>query len=176
MRKEKCTMQNVERCCRMVVKCAMRKFAYVGHRMSVGWYSLFTWKGVYCTLLYDRIFVTTLVIVMLSTWSSSRHTVVTWMSYHRRRHADDDLVVVLPSCRQPTSSTARCYFPHLDYAVYHSTSWTWHAVNCVIAAVMWSDLSTNHRRSAFCIPHFTFHIPQLNSTQQRTTDAGVWHL
>jgi len=115
-------------------------------------------------------------------WSSSccqyghRHTVVTWMSYHRRRHADDDLVVVLPSCRQPTSSTARCYFPHLDYAVYHSTSWTWRAVNCVIAAVMWSDLSTNHRRSAFCIPHFAFHIPQLNSTQQRTTDAGVWHL
>jgi len=71
IRKEKCTMQNVERCCGMVVKCAMRKFAYVGHRMSVGWYSLFTWKGVYCTLLYDHIFVTTLVIVVLSIWSLS---------------------------------------------------------------------------------------------------------
>jgi len=32
------------------------------------------------------------------------------------------------------------------------------AVNCVIAAVTWSDMWTNYRRSADSIPHFTFRI------------------
>ena len=31
-------------------------------------------------------------------------------------------------------------------------------VNCVIAAVTWSSVLTNHRRSAFFIPHFTLRI------------------
>ena len=33
-------------------------------------------------------------------------------------------------------------------------------VNCVIAAVTWSSVLTNHRRSAFFIPHFTLRITQ----------------
>ena len=78
--------------------------------------------------------------------------------------------------------------------------------NCVIAAVTWSDVWINHCCCAFYPSHSTVRIlpialydqggsgnsptkllscpanstdltlTQLNSTQQRTTDAGVWHL
>ena len=33
-------------------------------------------------------------------------------------------------------------------------------VNCVTTAVTWSSVLTNHRRSAFFIPHFTLRITQ----------------
>jgi len=47
------------------------------------------------------------------------------------------------------------YFLHLHYAVYHRAGDARVAVNCVIAAVTWSYMWTNHRRSAFCVPYFT---------------------
>jgi len=51
------------------------------------------------------------------------------------------------------------YFPHLHYAFYHCAGRARRAVNCVKAAVTWSDMCTNYRRSAGSIPHFTFRIP-----------------
>ena len=51
------------------------------------------------------------------------------------------------------------YFPHPHYAVYRCAGRARRAVNCVIAAVTWSDRWTNHHRSAVSIPHFTFCIP-----------------
>jgi len=45
-------------------------------------------------------------------------------------------------------------FPHPRYAVNHCAGHTWHVVNCIIAAVTWSDLWTNYCHSAFFIPQF----------------------
>ena len=42
-----------------------------------------------------------------------------------------------------------CYFPHPHYTVYRCAGHARRAVNCVIAAVMWSDLWTNHCCSTF---------------------------
>ena len=57
-----------------------------------------------------------------------------------------------------TLTCIKRYFPHPHYTVYCCAGHAQRAVNCVIAAVTWSDLWTNHRRSAFFI-HFTFRIP-----------------
>ena len=54
-----------------------------------------------------------------------------------------------------TVTCTKCYFPHPHYAVYHCAGHARCAVNCGIPAVTWSDLWTNHRRSAVSIPHFT---------------------
>jgi len=50
------------------------------------------------------------------------------------------------------------YLPPVKYAVYHCVGHARVAVNCVIAAVTWSDVWTNHCRSAFCVQRFTFRI------------------
>ena len=66
-----------------------------------------------------------------------------------------------------------CVYSHwigLDYAVYHCASHARRVVHCVVAVVTWSDLWTNHRRSAFVIPHFAFRIP--HSAVQHFTNAS----
>jgi len=50
------------------------------------------------------------------------------------------------------------YFPHPHYAVSRCAGDARVEVNCVIAAVMLSVVSNNHRCSACCVPHFTFRI------------------
>ena len=45
-------------------------------------------------------------------------------------------------------------------AFHHCVVQALRMVNCVIAAVTWSSVLTNHLRSAFFIPHFTLRITQ----------------
>jgi len=65
----------------------------------------------------------------------------------------------------PKSASKRCMhcakgdFPHAHPAVYLHAIDTQRAVKCGIDAVMWCDVTANHRRTAHSIPHFTFCIP-----------------
>ena len=97
---------------------------------------------------------------LLALWvlTTSSNTVVTFISI-----ISQHLSVKHTSQQMTDKITVTCikhYFPHLLYAVYCCARHAQHAVNCVIAAVTWSDLCTNHRHSAFFILHFIFHILQ----------------
>jgi len=50
-------------------------------------------------------------------------------------------------------------FPHVQYAFYLYALDARRAVKCGMATVTWCDVTTNHRRAAHSIPHFTFRIP-----------------
>jgi len=50
-------------------------------------------------------------------------------------------------------------FPHFWWAFYRASGGATGVVICGKPAVTWFVASTNQRRSAFLIPHFTFRIP-----------------
>jgi len=54
-----------------------------------------------------------------------------------------------------TVTCIKRYFPHPHYAVYRCAGHARHEVNCVIAAVTWSDPTCG---SVTVVPHFSFLI------------------
>jgi len=66
-------------------------------------------------------------------------------------------IIQKPASKHYTHCAKRDFL-HTQYAVYLHAIEAWHAVKCGIDAVMWCDVTANHRRAAHSIPHFTFRI------------------